>query len=592
MGTFTNLALLAFYGLSTSSTPPPFQQGGEQGIYTSASLQTIERGLSSYLNAEMQKSILTPGDNVEWKVSLKAGQVIVGDASSDSCDTAAQIVDSLGKTHFVNDDRYPGDQRPLVFWRCDADGEYRFQVFSPQNKSGGQVFARYQVYDTIDLSSDKMSEGVFASTRPFLMRMQMKAGEMREIIAEKRGEGNYINFSFGAVISPNGLPERLPSFSTPIYPAVLAAMAPLPGDYYMVAIPYGYRGGDGRVRIGTRDIIPEKLVRQGGKATGKAPTNRPAVWELDVKAGELLEVTLPELNLDTKLSIGEASDISQCSTAKAETNPFYPVLRSQPPGPGPAFDVLPGRARDNRVFVLRASRDAKLWIGSDGRGPSDKQFSVNIQPAAIDFAEQKTNAGKLRVGKTDYWAFDAAAGDVMALKSMATGFAQQIVVRDPDLAEVRRTVAGPDQTSDEWKMVIQKPGRYLVAVSCMGDGGGGEYALSRQVYHAKEFSRSTPAKSEISDGQVQIWKFTATPNDPLLIRWSSSAWSYGISIYDDHGNPAGFQRQAIDANNTFGLLKVDKPQTFVIVLTGGKEKANYSIELGSIPGYKPASGAP
>ncbi len=585
MGIFVPLTMAALFSLSSSSTP--FQQGGEQGIYQGNSVQSMERGLATYLNSEMQKSILTPGESVDWKLKLKAGQVVVGEAQSEAFDPAALIVDSKGAVMATNDDRYPGDQRPLLFWRCQQDGDYVFRVQSFQGKSGGQVFARFETYNCLDLSSERMTESVIPPNEPFMVRIPMQAGQVKDLMVDRGG--NFINCDLGVVISPNGLPERLPSFAVGLSPAIRALVAPLAGDYYMLMTPHGSRGGEGRVRIGTRDYVPSKLTLAGGKASAKAPTGRPGLWEVDTKAGDLLELTLPELHPATALSVGEVPDFSKFDLSKPETNPFFPVQRSQQGSRDVPFEILPGRARDGRVMVLYARRDAKLWIASSGAGPS-KEYSLNIRPAAAEYSDQKSNSGKLRIGNTDYWAFDAKAGDVMTFKANVVGFSQEIRVRDPQMNVIRVSEAELDQTTDEWRMIVQRPGRYLVSVSCQGDGGGGDYSLSRQVYHAKEFSRSTPAKAEISEGEIQIWKFTATPGDPLLIRWTSTAWTYDVSICDDKGNPTNFQRQNVDEHNTFGLLKVDQPRTYVIVLTGSKGKSSYSIELNSIPGYKPASG--
>ena len=559
-------------------------QGGNQGPRMDNSVQSIDRAISVYLNGEHTKSILTPGEFNEWPLTLKAGQVVIGEASSDAFDPALEIVDDTGKVLATNDDRYPGEQRPLLLWRCGADGAYALHVRSYNNKAGGQFFVRFKIYQSITVGSQERTEGIVDATKPFLVRVPMKAGQVKDLVAEKRGGANYINFNFGAVIVPNGLPERSPSFAQNVYPALRALIAPADGDYYLMANPYGYRGGNGRVRIGTRDIVPTALVPDGKRLTGKAPTLVPSIWTLPIKVGELLEVSTPELSLGCTLVVAEALDFSKVDLTKLETNPFFPQWKDT--SPGPTHDMLPGRARDGRITVFRARRDAQLWLTSNGEGPAGGSFSVRVRPAAAEYAEEKTNTGRLQIGNSDYWAFDAQAGDVMSLDSKAAGFAAQIIVRDPDLAEVRHTIAAPDQTSDNWRMIVQKPGRYLVAVSCLGDGGGGEYSLSRKVFHAKEFAKGTPAKGEVADGQIQVWKFTATPDAPLLIHWSSTNWSYEVAIYDDKGQRTDFQRQDIDAQNRYGILKVSQPQTYVIVLTGKGDKASYTIQLNPIPGQK------
>ncbi|MCO5296980.1 MAG: hypothetical protein M9921_08990 [Fimbriimonadaceae bacterium] len=558
------------------------QQGGNQGPRMDATTQTIDRLVGQYLNGDENKSILTPGEYNEWPLKLKAGQVVFAEARSDAFDPALEVVDDQGKVLASNDDRYPGDQRPLLMWRCGGDGDYALRVRSYNNKAGGQFFSRHTTYVSLDVPPDTVVEGVVEATKPFLVRIPMQAGQVKDLVAEKRGQANYINFNFGLVIVPNGLPERSPSFAAPISPAIRALIAPAPGDYYVMANPYGYRGGNGRVRIGTRTIVPNPLSTNGATRTGSAPTNTPALWEVSVKAGDLLEATAPHLHLDCALMVAEAPDFSGVDLSKPETNPLIPQWKG--PSPGEAFDLLPARARDNRRVVFRARRDAKLWIATNAAGPADQSFSLTLKPAAAEFVEGKPNTGSLRIGDNDYWSFDAQAGDVMSLEARAVPFAQQIVVRDPDLAEIRRSVAAPDQTSDSWRMTVQKPGRYLVAVACLGDGGGGAYALDRTVFHSKEFGRTTAAKGTIGEGEIQVWKFTATPDAPLLVHWASSSWEYGVAIYDEKGRPSDFQRQQVDEHNRYGILKVDETRTYVIVLTGKGAKAEYSIALGPIPG--------
>jgi len=591
----TNLVIAILAGLSACSLGQGgfggggggvMQQGSDQRTLDS-SVQQIEQRIGIYLGGDEIKNVLTPGEFSEWKLDLKAGQVVIAEARSDAFDPAIQVVGPDDKVLAFNDDRYPGDQRPLLLWRCEKEGAYSLRIRCFHDKSGGQFFTRFRTYDTVDLTSNTMVERTFEGNGPFLLRVPMKAGQIKEIVAEVGGKQGYASFRFLSVIFPGGLPERAPSLAEPIAPAIRALIAPVDGDYYLLESLTWREGGSKKIKVGTREVIPAKLTKEGTQLIGNAQTNTSTMWQLPVKTGDLLEASTSELWPDCKLILSEVPDFSKFDVSKPESNPFFPHEKPLGVNPDQAIDVLPARARDRRVTVFRVRRDTTLWVTSDGVGPEKKTFALRVKPAAFDFPDGRVNTGKLRIGNTDYWAIDGKAGDVMTLNTNAAGFAQEISVRDPDLQEIRGTTAGPDQVSESWRMIVQKPGRYLVAISCFGDGGGGDYSLSRQVYHATEFNGSTPAKSEISNGQIQIWKFTAQPNAPLFVRWNSSKWSYDISIYDEKGQDANFQREAIDDKNAVGILKVSEPRTYVIVLTGTGDKANYSIELGPIPGYKP-----
>jgi len=213
---------------------------------------------------------------------------------------------------------------------------------------------------------------------------------------------------------------------------------------------------------------------------------------------------------------------------------------------------------------------------------------MHVRPAATPFTENGPNHGKLRIANTDYWAFDAKAGEVLTLNTKSSDFRHMMIVSGPNMEEIRHFEAGVDQTSDNWRLVVWEPGRYLVHISCVGNGGGGEYSLSRTVLRPKEFEIGNPAQADISRGQVQIWKFTVKKGEPMLLHWSSSAWHYEVESFDESGHPKDFQRDDVDEHTKYGILRT--PGTYLIVLSGNGAKSTYSIDLSPIPGYKKPGG--
>jgi hypothetical protein len=133
-------------------------------------------------------------------------------------------------------------------------------------------------------------------------------------------------------------------------------------------------------------------------------------------------------------------------------------------------------------------------------------------------------------------------------------------------------------------MIVRKPGRYLVQVSALGDGAAGTYTLNRKVFAARTFSKSEPAAGNFSTGQAEIWKFTARPEEPLLIHWVSKSGGFSVSVRDENGNNQSLPLTAVDDVNSYGILKVDRERTFVIVLISNGGNPEYKIELGEIPG--------
>ena len=196
--------------LWTVANDPPLQQGGNMRPQDD-SAAGIDQAVNSYLGMSENKSIISPGDFTEYPLQLKQGQVVIADARSDAFDPALELVDEKGAVAAKNDDRYPGDQRPLLLWRAPADGTYLLRVKSYQNKSGGQAFMRFQIYDSMELATGRMAETWVESSRRILFRVPMKKGQANQTVTEAP-DGWYTRPRLWSAISWLGC--RLPSWST------------------------------------------------------------------------------------------------------------------------------------------------------------------------------------------------------------------------------------------------------------------------------------------------------------------------------------------------------------------------------------------
>lgn len=564
--------------------------GTGQATYTSR-VRQIESEVNSYLDTGVVKNILTPGEFSEWTLTLEAGEVVIADARSDAFDPALEIVfienegedDEEIVIHAVNDDRFPGDQRPLIIWRCEKAGVYRLRARCFKDKSGGQFFLRSKTYRSIDLTGGEANEMVLEGEREFLIKVPMKAGEIKQVVFELPDDEDYAWARFHNVISPIGLPDI--KLTQPLNGVLSnALMAAVDGDYYVIAGTTGRK--DQKVRISTRIVPTVEIAKVEGSYTAKAQPNQISLWKFSVKKGDILKVSMPELSLSSRFVVSEYPDTSEYDLKDPKTNPFFPQLPDEEKdNKGPVYATLPGRARDPRIAIYVVQRDADLWLATNGNSRSQDSYTMTVSPGASELVASKKIEDRLEIGYTDYWAFDAKAGDVMTFDATMTGFAGDIAVLDPDLREVWSRSVDPDETTMDWNLIVNKPGKYLVAVSAIGDGASGDYTLEREEFSAREFSRGAPAKGDFSSGQAEVWKFTAKPDDPLFVHWEFSNSNYTSSIIDEEGNRLVLPLTYVDANNQFGVLKVDEERTYVIVLISRGLKASYTISLNDIPGY-------
>lgn len=320
-----------------------FGAGGRQGGQGTAlqrynlDVQRIERAVDSYFDAEGVKNILTPGQFSQWTLNLKAGQVVIADATSDIFDPALEIVklaegedeEAPGTVLKYNDDRYPGDQRPLLIWRCEEDGEYLLRARCFRDSSGGQFVMRMKIYDSFDVSPGAPSDFELNGQTRILMRLQLEAGDIQRIILEQPNN----NYAYAAVrdaISPLGLPDA--DLTSPLDSIIYGAvMASVDGDYYVIADTTGEK--EKKIRVRVQSIEVKEMQESDGVLSAKASTNAVSLWKFDIKKGEVMRVLMEGLDYDAIVAYSETPDITDFTINEKleddERNPFFPRVAKE-----------------------------------------------------------------------------------------------------------------------------------------------------------------------------------------------------------------------------------------------------------------------
>jgi hypothetical protein len=580
---------------------------------------TFDNRVEALFTSGFRSSILTPGEFVEWKLDLKAGEMLVAEATSTAFDPAMEVIDDKEKVLQANDDRYPGDQRPLIFFRVPADGAYRLRVRCYHDKSGGQASVRFRSYPCLD--ADGPLHDVKVREASTFAHLHMKAGEIRELVWEPGKSNPGLTFVVREVFSSFGLPS--PQLLGAMAPAMGSGhqylfMAPVDGDDYALIGHGGVAddtlsagagaGGFGVARsgkgmtnqpirpqeeatgplrdlsIGSRTVEAKRLDLADGRATTDGAMNEPNLYELKLKAGTFLQLSAPELKSGCAFEEMARPDVSKFDVTKPEVNPFDPNMKVEQP----SVDIspLPLRSRDGRVSGIVVRGDTTLWLGVRGGGPAGKKFALTVSPGATPLAEDKATSAELKIDHTEYWSFDPKAGDVMTMEARSKAFVESLRLYDPELGQIADYTVEPGDEPEavsRWNFVVQRPGRYLVSIGCLGEGGSGSYSLHRVTVPAKEFGPGRVASGSLSNGQVQCWKFTMEPTGkaaPLLVHWRGEG-DLETEVYYDNGGRADISRTGVSPSEDYSIIApTSLKRTYVIVFRGnGAKAAKYEVSL-------------
>ena len=510
-----------------------------------------------YLSQRETTSILTPGEFVEWELNLKKGQVVMAEARSDAFDPAMEIVEG-DRVIIDNDDRYPGDQRPLLLWSCPKDGKYLLRVRSFRGRAGGQVFSRHVQLDCQDL---KFGHNRLAPPEgeAFLYRVALKQGDYVQARCEVPG-GIWVPIR-SVRISPVGLPytDLVPGLAPAIDGAICA---PVDGDYYLYV-----QGGYARsfsinpLSISLEKLLIEPITKVPTDSVRKAGIG--AVWSMDLKKGDFMEFDSREGRFNGGVYFDEAPDFTKFDP---KAHPFAP----KPAREGASYVEMPLRGSGRSCVGILAHADTKLWIANWGSTPNPPRLSV--KPASSALGGNRAE-GRMNINHVQWWAFDANPGDVVKLTATGKGFASKIRVQAPDLQEVAERATFNEEERSEVVFVARHGGRHLIAVSCEGHGGTGTYAIDREVVPPQNLDQKASLSGTLKAGEVRVFKITMQPGPVKLLKFMGSA-SYQIT--EPTGQAQGLSGFSIgNARYYYGVFSA--PTSYLIVLQGGGSTYNLSF---------------
>lgn len=583
-------------GLTRSRSDFGVQQGSQNRDLRSLdrTVASISQRISTYLNSSPVESIVTPGDFSQWPLDLKAGQVVIAEAQSDAFDPALEIADGAGKIVAANDDRYPGDQRPLLLFEAPAAGSYKLRVKGYHNTAGGLAKVNWVVISSAPANLNGPQTLPADATKPLLLEMHLKRGQLVRIGRPTFRAQYTTDASTGEVIAADGLP--CPDLVPQIQPIANGRffLAPVDGVYYLHVLPTEPDGsnGSGSISFESQNMVIGPLNGSPTDLLGKSTGTGPQVWTAPFQAGDLFRFTCPQLAPDAQILAITAPDVSKYSLENPDTNPFFPmkdpVTVSEP-------QLFPARARDGRQVVARMPATGGYWIASSGDRSdaaksdlnvtrADKPISLTTAPGIAQQISSKAKGNEaqlsdaknrsestLILGGTSYFSVNANAGDILALNLASADFYAHLLCFAPNLGVIRNVTFGVDQTRDEWQLVCNQTGKYLFAVSCQGDGGGGKFSIAATSLPATDFGLGKSASVEVASGQVKVFRFQVKAHDPVILHLNSADPNARFDIYRGDGSDGNIGFSVLNANEKVAIINEGGDTTFIVVVHGAGE---------------------
>lgn len=426
---------------------------------------------------QARSAILTPGDRVEYKFKLRAGETLLAGVTSDAFDPALSVVNDAGKELFKNDDRTEGDQSPFVVYRVPEAGTYTLKVLSYHGVAGGKFELKYRTFLAMDagLGDQKETRGALtdADRRDrVVFRLQAKKGgiyDLREV-SEKVGR-NTMYIGLIRVLGPTGVSQSdFTLIPAPGSNAVFEALAD--GDYYLE-----YNGQEGsEYHTGIR-VVQKLAVKDTCDESWSFEPSEIKIIEFPVTKDQIIRTTLSG-SLEYAMS-APPDPTGQESNGQGEAYGSHAMWTWFAPN----IDV------DNDVVrVFHEGGNASMAIRSIS-GSQEKIGLKNTENLPTWDSEHEIKNG-LKIGDSNLYLIKSTKSELMRVHIAAGHFVPRLDIfrMNGELANSmsdRTTLTAGDD------LYFPDPGQFIVRVTCDGFGGSGDLTMHRQSLTASAYALGT-----------------------------------------------------------------------------------------------------
>lgn len=406
------------------------------------------------------EAILTPGDRVEYRQTLKKDEVLFATVASDTFDAALTIEDGDGKVLAKNDDREEGDQSPLLIFIAPADGTYKLKVLSYRSAAGGKFTVRTAKGRTIELTSDTATLERSSDDDRFI-RIRAKKGEVLDLQPFRGVDRGWEFQASDPVIGPTGVAWR-------DYRLIRGERNPLilcdaDGDYLI------------RYRLNERATlrvprVAVSMLTPGGTVKLNLEPGEKHLVRMPVEAGQRLWTELAGPAGATVSVTPNEDERTVTIQGPDETFQSAPGLVTLVPSEGAAKPRL-------RLFLQAGTFNYVVQGSGNGRGAVEVRTRTEVE----DLPEGAAVRGTLAIGESRVFLLKSRKSELMHLEAKSATFRPRIDIVRLDGIVANSLIATPGRSAAD-ALYFPNEETFLVRVCAQGHGGSGSYEIQRKVY--------------------------------------------------------------------------------------------------------------
>ena len=426
---------------------------------------------------ESRTAILTPGDRVEFKLKLRAGETVMAGVTSDAFDPALALEDSTGKKLAENDDREEGDQSPFLVARVGAAGTYTLKVLSFHSVAGGKFQLKMRTFVASDVPTTETTLNPpipvpLQGQERIVLRLTAKKGKIYDIPMIEEVTPHFSNYQvMQSMCGPTGVAENdYESISSQGNSTTFEALRD--GDFYF---EYPYTTVS-KIRTNIHESSPVPLKASDDQTVAFGPFGL-VVFELPVTPNQIVRTSLQGGPLNYEMSGPSRADLKEFRVENPNRNQgAWTEFRTNVDNP------------DDAVHLFHVAGTIRFAVRS--RSPLASKLEIKNTEKIPVWEEGKEIKGNLDIGESPVFLLKSSKSELMRVLAAAKQFIVRLDLYELS-GEMVNTLENRSSRVATDDLYFPDEGTFIARISCEGNGGSGEYRMHRELLKPTEYKLGT-----------------------------------------------------------------------------------------------------
>lgn len=497
-------------------------------------------------DASQAAKYLTPGEIDSWVFDGTKNETLVVRVSTQQFDPViglARVDGNSEQVLFSVDDK--GSTSQFSF-RLPDDGVYKIRVHGFEMKGGGNYDLAVQRFLGRPLEIGQTVNGTFDRSGQAVFYFKAKRDDNLTVSGKGPRQNSFLD------PKGNSMHYHWPSKSV--------LLIEKDGEHLVKLT--GKRGV--RYSLQIQPATRASLALNDKLSTSTTEKSM-RVWDIDAQPGQFRLISVTRSN----------NVSSRLIYAPVETNPQKLLDQEKEFA---ELQLIPVSSKgDLTRYVAVFGRKGRYQLQTYTHANHDINVEMVDPTITINRGEQSQQ--RIPIGGTDFYGFQAKAGDLIQAKLDSNDFDCVIRLFDSQGQLVTQNDDSRDSKNSQIKHMVTRNGSYRWQIGSLGNGGGGEYRIEFDEIKLKQLTVANPQRSTLFTGGTEYWSLEGKKGQRVYLNVQSDDFDPQVAIY----GPDGYR---YDHNDSGGigessLLAIELPATgrFTVWVSSRRDGGNYRIRV-------------